>query len=218
MPLNTRLLRTRQRASGFTMLEMLIVIGIIILLVGLLLPALAAARRQRLVLLANKEVKSIAAAATNYYEALGVYPPDTSAFKTGDNPEMISPDPESIYKYLGSELVDPVNGKKWGPFLTLKLSYLKGKIYMDPWGKPYEMDCVHSHMETNAANLTTLGQVTKLGTPYPNGTEASQPEKIKVDVKVWSGGPDGVWTEGSNVIENKGADPTDQDNVTSWAD
>jgi type II secretory pathway pseudopilin PulG len=217
MQKNARMLRLPYRqAGGFTLLEMLIVIGVIILLVGLLLPALAAARRQRLILLANKEVKTIAAAASEYYKELGVYPPDTGDYGTGDNAEVLASDPEAIYKYLGTEIVDPINGKKYGPYLTLKMTYLKGKIYEDPWGKPYAMDCMHSVM--NTAEGPDKGKVTRHGTPYPSGTEAGQPDKVLVDVKVWSGGPDLKWTNGSNVLENKGDDANDQDNVTSWAD
>jgi prepilin-type N-terminal cleavage/methylation domain-containing protein len=201
--------------TGFTLIEMLVVIAVMLILMALILPALTRARITRLILLAQTEVKNIKAAAEKYYEELGTYPPDTADYGTGDNPEVMSTDPDAIYHYLGRKIRDK-NGKDWGPYIQLKNDYLKGDTYVDPWGKPYCMDSMHSIVGTKPG--PTLGRVMRCGVPYPPGTESSNPELIKVDLKVWSGGPDGKWMNGSNVLEGRGPEVDDQDNITSWAD
>jgi hypothetical protein len=153
------------------------------------------------------EIKNINAAALRYYEDLGEYPPDTANFSTGDVPDT-KVDPQSIVKYLGTKLVDK-NGKEWGPYIQLQQDYIKDRVYIDPWGNPYRLDAMHS-----IVNAKT-GTVIRLGSPYPKGTTE---DKIKLDLKIWSCGPDGKDKNGSNVIEGLGDAPEDQDNITNWAD
>ncbi|HYG73639.1 MAG TPA: prepilin-type N-terminal cleavage/methylation domain-containing protein [Planctomycetota bacterium] len=209
------LISRARHGSGFTMIEMLIVIGIILILMGLILPALASARTRRLIVLAQSEVKQIKAACDAYYDALHEYPPDTDVFSTGSTPELVN-DPYAINNYLGREITDQKTGKKYGPFLQLKLTYLKGpanaKVYMDPWNKPYKLDAIHSRVDP------ATGQVQIYGEPYPAGTESA---KQVVEVKVWSGGPDGEETDGSNSEQGKngsstGGPPENDDNLCSW--
>src|SRR4051812_17165988 len=104
MAMHSGSLRITGRRGGFTLIEMLVVIAIILLLMGFILPALSAARQRRLIMLATSEVKQIQAAATAYFDRLHVYPPDTEAFTTGNNKEVTAADPESIYKYLGRKI------------------------------------------------------------------------------------------------------------------
>lgn len=210
---------TNGKNRGFTLIEMLVVVGIILILMGLILPALASARQRRLVMLATSEVKQIAAAATAYFDQLHTYPPDTDAFLTGVNKEVLPFDEESIYKYLGRKIIDKNTGVEYGPFITLKTVFLKGKnqmTYMDPWNNPYHMDCIHSTIDK------ATGDVTVFGEPYPAGTTPEEVAQRAVEVKVWSNGPDGNEVDGSkswsgkNGSSSPGGDKENDDNVCSW--
>jgi len=213
-----RMFAARSSGKGFTLIELLVVIGIILILMGLVLPALAAARQRRLLMLATSEVKQIAAAATAYFDQLHTYPPDTDAFTTGVNKEVTPPDSEAIFKYLGSKITDKNTGVEYGPFITLKMAFLKGpnlKTYMDPWGNPYHMDSIHSSIDKNT------GEVTVYGEPYPPGSTPDEVAKRAVEVKVWSNGPDGNEVDGSNSWVGKngtssGGDKDNDDNICSW--
>lgn len=218
-----RMFAARRSGRGFTLIELLVVIAIILILIGLVLPALAAARQRRLIMLATSEVKQIAAAATAYFDQLHVYPPDTgdatgAPFTTGNIPEAGSTDKEGIYKYLGRKIIDAHTGVEYGPFIALKTAFLKGPnqmTYMDPWGHPYHMDCIHSSINKDT------GVVTVYGEPYPAGTTVDDVAKRAVEVKVWCDGPDGKEVDGSKSWVGKngtssGGDSDNDDNICSW--
>ena len=200
------------RRAGFSLIEMLTVIVIILLLLGLLLPAIARIFAERKVVLAKKEVRALKAALEDYQRDFGSYPPDTGNFSTGDLPET-SFDPDSLYKYLSIRQRDRKTGVLGGPYYSFTdPDHLRGPnkmTFVDPWGKPYQMDADHSHYD--AATETQI----KRGQPYPAGGD----ESIKtLGVKVWSSGPDGKDATGSNQLEGKGSAPEDQDNIGSWTE
>jgi prepilin-type N-terminal cleavage/methylation domain-containing protein len=215
MTLRLRTFSGARPPRGFTLIELLVVVGIITLLLGLVLPALASARTRRMMLLAHQEVKTIAGACTAYYEALNEYPPDTNQYGTGDVPETHT-DPASIIKYLGRKVTDVRTNKEYGPFFIAKKKYTVGSnsepIYIDPWGSPYHLDALH--VQIDSSDTGTAGDVLRVGVPYPPGTEE---EKQRVEIKIWSDGPDQKHADGSNVSDGKGTGD-DYDNVTSWAD
>lgn len=62
------------RARGFTMVELLVVIGLIALLVAILLPAIGAVRNQSLVTSSMSTMRSFAAAADTFQQEFGHYP------------------------------------------------------------------------------------------------------------------------------------------------
>jgi len=201
---------TLRRTAGFTLIEMMVVVVIIGILATVLLPALFGATKKKNLLLASEQVKAIHAAATMYYEQFGVFPPDTDSFDTGDNKEIYF-ERESIYRYLGKPINDKATGKVYGPYLNIKMQFLKDEIYMDPWGQPFEMDSLH--VTVNKGKGPKQGDVERMGAPYPPGTDE---EKQILDLKAWSGGPDKKWQAGSNVITGVGTEEYDQDNVISW--
>ena len=64
----------RLTTIGFSLIELMVVIGIIVLLMALLLPALAAARRQGYVAGTQGELQSIRSACEQYFTTFGAYP------------------------------------------------------------------------------------------------------------------------------------------------
>ena len=195
--------------NGFTLIELLVVIAIILVLMGLLFPIFAMIRKNRQILLAQKQVKDIHAAATAYYEVLHAYPPDRAVYGTAS--EIVTPDPNTIYRYLGIEVTDALTGQKFGPFLVVPEKSLQGMLMVDPWGNPYEFDALHVQISP------TDGSITRYGEPY---SAATLDKDKRWDLKVWSWGPDGINTApngGSNTGLDKGTAPADADNITSWA-
>lgn len=100
-----------KKTRGFTLVEMLAVLSIILLLVGLLSPALKKAREQAKVGKARAMVGSLEVAINMFYTDTGEYP---------DN--------------LG-ELVNPPD-TDYGPYMDIK-DFKNGK-FLDPWGREYQ--------------------------------------------------------------------------------
>ncbi|MCY3022712.1 MAG: type II secretion system protein [Planctomycetota bacterium] len=208
---------------GFTLVEMLVVVGIILVLMGILLPVLSSVYEKKRKLLAEAEVALIRDAAILYHEQLSAFPPDTDDFGTGDTPEEVI-DPYSIVTYLGKERTDIGTGKTYGPFLKLKLKFVKGgvgqEVYIDPWSHPYHMDALHTKVtpadkDGVPTDPKDVGKVLRLGSPYPKGTPE---EKQVVEVKVFSDGSDGKWDAGSYAQEkdDQPIDGDNNDNIMSW--
>lgn len=112
---------------GFTLIEMLIVIGIILVLVGLLLPAVGLARAAARKVTARSEIENIASAWKLYYAEYQCWP----SFVTTETPLRISGD---VAKTLsaGSSSVDNPRRMK---FMAFKRSNVSTNP-ITPWGNP----------------------------------------------------------------------------------
>ncbi len=88
----------KSRARGFTVVELLVVVGVIAVLAGLLIPAAQSAREAARRALCLNNLKQLALATQNYHDALGSYP-------IGQEP---SHDPRPLYTNFGcpGDLVD----------------------------------------------------------------------------------------------------------------
>lgn len=200
---------TSAASRGFSLLELIVVIGIVLLLMGMLLNGIIRTGETKKKLQARDMVHELAAAAESYAAYFGTYPPDTGKFPTGNSPEAFS-DPDAIYKYLGRKITS-ASGKSREPFLTMDPKFLKGpsgQTLVDPWGMPYQLDAIHTIMKD-----VRTGDVERIGEPYPPGTPE---EQATLSVKVWSNGADTKDLTGSNVIIGKGPAPEDKDNINSW--
>jgi type II secretory pathway pseudopilin PulG len=72
------MLRKRQNgrlaAGGFSLIELIVVVGIIVLLMAILLPALAAAKKQSYITSTGAELGAIRSGCEQYYTSFGSYP------------------------------------------------------------------------------------------------------------------------------------------------
>jgi type II secretory pathway pseudopilin PulG len=204
-----------RRNSGFSLVELLMVIGVLIVLTSLLLAAIGVARERRKMVLATTQVKELYAAIQMYYEELRSYPPDTGNFA----PDDTNTEPYALHRYLGMQVIDDM-GKVHGPFLQIQPQFLKGApktvgglsnvlLYCDPWGNPYQLDAMHVIVDPSTGALTRIGE------PYAAGT----PDNEKtLGAKVWSYGPDGKNNQGSLTPGSLKGAGVDADNINSWTD
>ena len=97
----------RRRASGFSLIELLIVIAIILIILAVALPKLTSARRYAQEMAAKAAIKAVQSAETLYYSQYGVYA--TSLQQLGP-PASGSPNPS------GADLIDRdlASGEKGG--------------------------------------------------------------------------------------------------------
>jgi general secretion pathway protein G len=116
--------------DGFTLLELLVVLGIIALLAALVAPSVVRYMSDARSDAANAQLKNVESAIELYYLDTGSYPPSDTGL---------------------SALVEaPANVKNWrGPYLRKK----EGLV--DPWGKPYGYKNPGDH---GAYDLVSLGR------------------------------------------------------------
>ncbi len=216
-----RSMRTyRLKARGFTLLELLITISIIIALSAMAFKVYGGIIRNSRKLKAALQVQAIAEAAQQYFNDFKVFPPDTGIYeKTDPPPTGLDGDSckYAIHRYLGMVVTDTMTGLQFGPYLRdLKdgvnllgeESKVDGKpcrLYSDPWGQPYELDCKHWSRDPKTRVVTVT-------MPYPDGTPEDQ---MTLEIKVWSSGPDGKKSDAAQfypyTINNE-----DKDNIMSW--
>lgn len=180
---------------AFTVIELLIVVGIVAILGSILIPVLFAAKTKARKIQAKKEISDIVGALTQYYIDRNGYPPDTADWSEWHGEEEADVhDARSIHAYLGIKVKNK-RGRTFGPYLNIRPDRLKdiehrevpGVIdadvgrYSDPWGIPYQMDAVHTKVID--------GEPTRVGAPYRSDSTVPAYERT-LDFKVVSHGPD----------------------------
>lgn len=154
------------KRRSYTLVEILMVVGIIAILVGLAIPVLNSARSSARLNKASAECNSIALAIKNFETEYGQMPNPAAASDGASAPTATF---NNLYAPTGNELkqesdvgttsayyklftmltmYDPSdhtqkitsgykNNVKKMVFLDPPPSYAEGKTYLDPWGKPY---------------------------------------------------------------------------------
>ncbi len=140
-------MKTRSHCSGFTLVELLVVISIIGILIAILLPALNAALRQADRAKARGEVKDIVNAVKAYHSEYGRMPCEPSGVTAPGRPDVtfsgdssFNPAPADAQARVINILraIDTQNNPKRMVFLSVEAtnSIVNG-FFVDPWGQPY---------------------------------------------------------------------------------
>jgi prepilin-type N-terminal cleavage/methylation domain-containing protein len=162
-----------RRKSGFTLVEVLVVIGIIALLAGMLLGGLNAVRRRARKANARSAVDQIATAWTAYYVDYKHFPDvgPGSSFKLKEMNE------DAVHILHGnydlSEYPNHTHYQEKNPRGTAYMEFHEAHTggFNDPWGNMYQLALDEE--------------------PYDNEVNAAG-ESLKRNVAVWSMGPDGT--------------------------
>lgn len=142
-----------ERRTAFTLIEIMIVVGIIAVLVGLLFPVIVRMMRDVKPKQADAEMRTIHLAIKAYRQEYGKWPAQIQAI---EDTTYVTNNHLVIQTLLGSNVM--VGGRGMNPkekvFLSLQVStnnpdYIGN--YLDPWGIPYVI-C----MDENADNILTI--------------------------------------------------------------
>jgi general secretion pathway protein G len=134
MQMNTQLLtktarRVVRRQSGFTLVELLLVLVILALIAGLVLPGIIGKAEGAKVRAASSQISRLSMSVETYY------------LDTGSTPETLE------------DLVnEPANATGWnGP-------YVKNSLLKDPWGQQYQFRSPGEHGDFDIYSLGADGQ------------------------------------------------------------
>jgi len=113
----------RSERSGFTLIEMLVVLAILVLLMSMVGPRILGSRKKADISTAKTQIGMLEASLERYVLDTRTYP------STEDGLVALIEEPS-----------DEDNGKNWdGPYIT------KSKIPKDPWGGDYQYEFPPSH-------------------------------------------------------------------------
>jgi prepilin-type N-terminal cleavage/methylation domain-containing protein len=124
------------KQNGFTLIELLISISLIIILLGVMIPAITKIQESGKKTMAEGEAAALQSAIKSYQTRYGMYPVET-------------PNNLSYYSETGDEVLDPEDGWELleniadkndkGVFLLELENYRKGDRgeVLDPYGNPY---------------------------------------------------------------------------------
>lgn len=149
--------------TGFTLIEILIVIAIIMTLAGLVVGGAQQARKKATTSKAKAAVASLET-------ALSMYEVDYGSYPAGSNSEMVN-----------ALKNDPDDGIWRGPYMMFKQNELINGEFIDPWGSAYHYDNPGSgsHGHENYIDIYSYG---------PNKTDDGgvyDPASGKDDISNW---------------------------------
>lgn len=194
---------TNRTRDGFTLLELLVVIAIIVVLAGLLFPAVQSVLERAKKVQAKNDLTQIVTAVNAYYTEYGKYP-----IATTENALDATQTADLFYTLRGvASGANSGNTQNTRQIVFMTPGNVKdttnprsgissdGQFY-DPWGKPYQI-AVDATYDTTIQN------------PYLPDTGAG-PDEVRQGVIAWSLGRD-------KQIGNAGDQKfTGSDDVISW--
>ncbi|HEY3321788.1 MAG TPA: hypothetical protein VGP72_15065 [Planctomycetota bacterium] len=136
----------QERKTGFTLLETLVVIGLIVFLLSIAGIVYVAAIRKARVDATRLLINQIGVALTQYYANTHAYPPDTGyglPMDSGGAGETY--DPGSLWRFLSMPVTDKATGRTFAAATTFSPDQLieyndpklgKSFYVVDSWGKP----------------------------------------------------------------------------------
>jgi type II secretory pathway pseudopilin PulG len=157
----------RRPGAGFSLLELLTVIAIIIILAGLLMPALGRARRQAKIAKARTDVGNLATAFRSYYVEYGTWP------VTVGTPMPVDNDMRRLLAGISITNTPYLGNPRATVYMEFKARDLVNGAFVDPWGNVYMCQFDHDYDRLCPS-------------PFQGGLN------IEEGVLVWSRGPDGL--------------------------
>ena len=179
------------RYNAFTLIELIVVVGIIIVLAGLVLSTVGYARKKGARARAETEIAAMSAACENYKADNGVYP--TSDITNGLDPRFNGDPTTTGYKFASFDLYTRLSGDSSGNRSPTGKSYMAFKPNMlfpadqtlnvqyiqDPFGNSYGYSTANSVNPAQGYNPTfdlwSTAGLTSAGQP----SQADQNQWIK---------------------------------------
>jgi prepilin-type N-terminal cleavage/methylation domain-containing protein len=191
------------RHSGFTLIELMVVIAVIIILVGFSIPALTKAQQNAKRAKAKVQVRQIEKAFVAYHDEYGEWPKEMTSYDSNPREDSLTgiEIEEKCAQMLAGEAVQGTDGVyneqeiKFLPKVNIAMSqdgdYSK-RGFLDPWGH-----CYKYMMDFNDDGVVKV--------QYSNASGGGdRTEEVRGQgVAVWSRGGDGI-------------DNIDGDDITSW--
>ncbi|MFH1245404.1 MAG: type II secretion system major pseudopilin GspG [Candidatus Omnitrophota bacterium] len=137
-------IRKQYSLTGFTLMELLVVMAIVVILAGMAVGGAQMARKRGAMTKAKAAIAALEAAIDMYELDLGVYPASGNTTMVQELSSDSNPNPD------------------WnGPYIRFKEDELANGEYLDPWGNPYIYTTPGAH-NTSSFDIYSCG---------PNGEE-----------------------------------------------
>ena len=214
--------RSMRRRAAFTLVEMMVVIGIMLLLAGMLMPALRSMKEGRKSEECRAEIEYLKTAANQYRDEFGDYPPSDIGLAANDVPNQGNKalvaclaTSQSKQPYLRSYLM--TNHEKVRLTNVQAAAELDWRFkenprnyreMLDPWGSPYIYLHNRDYGSTTGYLYTVQGRAAGGGFESPCTVTA---QKDSTDA-YYGAASFQIWSCGPNRTNDNGT----EDDIVSW--